>query len=59
MADRFHVIRLIQHHCMMTYRELTPEIKGNRGLLAVLRTRPDNLSETKWLKRDTVFLTTV
>ena len=53
VADRFHVIRLIQHHCMMTYRELTPELKNNRGLLAALRTRSDNLSEERRLRRDT------
>jgi transposase len=52
VADRFHVIRLIQHHCTMTYRELTPEVKSHRGLLSILRTRPDNLSEKKKLKRD-------
>ncbi len=39
VADRFHVIRLIQHQCMMTYRELSSEIKSNRGILALLRTR--------------------
>ncbi|OEH45094.1 hypothetical protein lpari_03930 [Legionella parisiensis] len=42
VADRFHVIRLIQHQCMMTYRELSSEIKNNRRILALLRTRPDN-----------------
>lgn len=44
VADRFHVIRLVQHQCMMTYRELADNIKHNRGLLALLRSRPDNLS---------------
>lgn len=52
VADRFHVIRLIQHQCMMTYRELSSEIKNNRGILALLRTRPDKLSEEKKNKRD-------
>ncbi|WP_232048544.1 transposase [Legionella adelaidensis] len=47
VADGFHVIRLIQHQCMMTYRELSSEIKSNRVILALLRTRPDNLSEEK------------
>ena len=44
VADRFHVIRLIQHQCMMTYRELSNKVKSNRGVLAILRTRPDRLS---------------
>ena len=52
VADRFHVIRLIQHQCMMTYRELSSEIKSNRGILALLRMRPDNLTEEKKAKRD-------
>ncbi|OEH45090.1 hypothetical protein lpari_03934 [Legionella parisiensis] len=56
VADRFHVIRLIQHQCMMTCRELSTEIKNNRGILALLRTRPDNLSNEKKVKRD-AFLT--
>ncbi|HFT6670174.1 TPA: ISL3 family transposase, partial [Legionella pneumophila] len=55
VADRFHVIRLIQHQCMMTCRELSSEIKNNRGILALLRTRPDNLSDEKKVKRDTFF----
>ncbi|WP_141710179.1 transposase, partial [Legionella parisiensis] len=50
------VIRLIQHQCMMTCRELSTEIKNNRGILALLRTRPDNLSNEKKVKRD-AFLT--
>ncbi len=28
VADRFHVIRLLQHQCMMTYRELCSQIKS-------------------------------
>ena len=55
VADRFHVIRLMQHQCMMTYRELSSQVKNNRGILALLRTRPDNLSAKKKIKRD-VFL---
>ena len=52
VADRFHVIRLIQHQCMMTCRELSNDIKNNRGILALLRTRPDNLTAEKKAKRD-------
>ena len=52
-ADRFHVIRLIQYQCMMTYRTLSSQVKNNRGILALLRTRPDNLTPEKTLKRDT------
>ena len=52
VADRFHVIRLMQHQCMMTYRTLSSDIKNNRGILALLRTRPDNLTLEKKKKRD-------
>jgi len=55
VADRFHVIRLMQHQCMTTYRELSRKVKSNRGILALLRTQPDKLSPQKLQKRD-VFL---
>lgn len=44
VADRFHVIRLMQHQCMLTYRTLSPDIKSNRGVLAILRKRPNKLT---------------
>jgi len=52
VADRFHVIRLLQHQCMMTYRELSDKVKSNRGILAVLRTKPSNLTTYQKTKRD-------
>lgn len=52
VADRFHVIRLMQHMCMQTYQEIDPKMKNKRGLLAALRTNPDNLSTEKLKKRD-------
>lgn len=52
VADRFHVIRLLQHQCMLVYRELNEKIKHNRGILALLRTKPENLSSDKIKKRD-------
>ena len=51
VADRFHVIRLLQHQCMMTYRELSDKVKSNRGILAVLRTKPENLTEKQAAKK--------
>ena len=52
VADRFHVIRLIQHQCMMTYRELSDKVKSNRGILALLRTRPDRLTPQQLIRRN-------
>ena len=52
VADRFHVIRLMLHQCMQTYQEIDPKIKHQRGLLAALRTNPDNLTCKRLEKRD-------
>jgi transposase len=37
VADRFHVIRLINHHFLACWRELDPVGARNRGLLSLLR----------------------
>lgn len=52
VADRFHVIRLMLHQCMQTYQDIDPSIKYQRGLLAALRTNPDNLTPHRLKKRD-------
>jgi transposase len=43
VADRFHVIRVIQQHFMDLIRQLVPQVKNHRGYLAALRTHPKNL----------------
>tara|TARA_R110002073_G_scaffold234178_1_gene395502 strand:- start:211 stop:1473 length:1263 start_codon:yes stop_codon:yes gene_type:complete len=43
VADRFHVIRVVQKHFMDLFREFAPQIKNHRGYLAALRTHPENL----------------
>jgi transposase len=50
VADRFHVIRLIIHHFMELVRQIAPQIKNHRGLLAALRKRPDNLSDLDFVQ---------
>ena len=52
VADRFHVIRLMQHQCMQSFKELSEDIKRNRGLLAALRTKPERLPERRKALRD-------
>jgi transposase len=37
VADRFHVIRLINHHFLACWRELDPVGSKNRGLLSLMR----------------------
>lgn len=52
VADRFHVIRLVLHQCMQTFQLIDPNIKNNRGLLAALRTNPENLTQKRLKQRD-------
>ena len=52
VADRFHVIRQINQAAMQVYQSLDKDIKHNRGTLAALRTKPENLSSKRRAKRD-------
>ena len=44
MADRFHVIRIVNHHFLATWRQLDPLGSKNRGLLSLMRRHEENLS---------------
>jgi len=43
IADRFHVIQLVNQVAMQTYQSIDPHIKYQRSILNALRTNPDNL----------------
>ncbi len=43
VADRFHVIRLINHHFLACWKELDPVGSKNRGLLSLMRRHRHNL----------------
>ena len=43
IADRFHVIRLVNHHFLACWRELDPVGSKNRGLLSLMRRHRHNL----------------
>ena len=43
VADRFHVIRLVNHHFLACWRELDPVGAKNRGLLSLMRRHRHNL----------------
>ena len=43
VADRFHVIRLINHHFLACWKELDPAGSKNRGLLSLMRRHRHNL----------------
>ena len=43
VADRFHVIRLINHHFLACWREIDPTGSKHRGLLSLMRRHRHNL----------------
>jgi transposase len=43
VADRFHVVQVIQQHFIDLVRQIAPQVKNHRGHLAALRTHPDNI----------------
>lgn len=45
VADRFHVIRLINHHFLACWREIDPAGARHRGLLSLMRRHRHNLKE--------------
>ena len=48
VADRFHVIRLINHHFLNCWREIDPTGSKNRGLLSLIRRHRRNLRPEQW-----------
>ena len=44
VADRFHVVRLINHHFLKVWQNTHPEGRKNRGLLSLMRRHPSKLS---------------
>jgi transposase len=50
VADRFHVIRLVNQHFLALWRELDAAGAKHRGLLSLMRRHAGNLSETQRLK---------
>ncbi len=44
VADRFHVIRIINHHFLACWRDIDPTGSRNRGLLSLMRRHRHNLN---------------
>ncbi len=44
VADRFHVLRIVNHHFLACWRELDPVGSKNRGLLSLMRRHRHRLS---------------
>lgn len=45
VADRFHVVRLVNHHFLKLWQQHDPEGRKNRGLLSLMRRHQWNLSD--------------
>jgi len=57
VADRFHVIRLINHHFLACWREIDPTGSKNRGLLSLMRRHRRNLTPEQGSKLTAYFAT--
>jgi len=50
VADRFHVIRLVNHYFMEAWKRLDEPGRKNRGLLSLMRRHEDNLSSEQQVR---------
>ena len=55
VADRFHVIRLINHHFLACWREIDPTGSKHRGLLSLMRRHRHNLKPEQRAKLQAYF----
>jgi transposase len=55
VADRFHVIRLINHHFLACWREIDPTGSKHRGLLSLMRRHRHNLKPEQVTKLEAYF----
>lgn len=52
VADRFHVIRLVNQHFLATWSLLDSQGRKNRGLLSLVRRHPENLDPDQVVRLD-------
>lgn len=50
VADRFHVIRLVNQRFLEVWGQLDPKGRANRGLLSLMRRLPKNLKPEQWVR---------
>lgn len=55
VADRFHVIRIVNHHFLKVWQAIDPLGRKNRGLLSLMRRRHDRLEPEQKLKLQNYF----
>ncbi|MCL4378489.1 MAG: ISL3 family transposase [Actinobacteria bacterium] len=56
VADRFHVIRLANHHFLKTWSMIDPVGRKNRGLLSLMRRNRENLRAEQITKLSSYFI---
>ncbi len=56
VADRFHVIRLVNHHFLTCWKQIDPQGARNRGLLSLMRRHEDNLKSPEQAGRLRAYL---
>jgi len=55
VADRFHVVRLVNHHFLAAWKQFDPEGRQDRGLLSLMRRHAWNLKEDQPAKLKSYF----
>lgn len=55
VADRFHVIRLIGQYLMEAWKQLEPVGRRHRGLISLMRRKPENLEPEQQLRLQAYF----
>jgi transposase len=55
VADRFHVIRLINHHFLACWREIDPVGSKHRGLVSLMRRHRHHLQPEQVVRLETYF----
>ncbi len=55
VADRFHVVRLIQQQFLKAWNQFDPVGRKNRGLLSLMRRHRDNLKPEQRIKLENYF----
>jgi transposase len=56
VADRFHVVRVLQFHFLELVRQIVPELKNHRGRLAALRRHPSRHEEKHQATLENAFI---
>lgn len=55
VADRFHVIRLVGQYLMEAWKQLEPVGRRHRGLISLMRRKPENLDPEQRLRLGAYF----